>query len=253
MTIDTPTDKNSDVKKLYVRFSTQADEKAIFDFYAGHQHQFVFQRDPEVWKERIKSGAVTIIHDDKGEIIASSISYPVLTKDAQGNDVHKWTEIGSTRVAVEGIGLFKTLISAQIMRAYLLEPPDDRFALEIVLNNTHSKHVFLKHGATPFDIPPDMAKAVGATITSNGGQKVEWFQMGMETIPAFAQNLLDAAKSNRVVQKDTGQAYDVDFSKCVLMTAFADDIKAIAKLDCGDPAAPDLKRGIKSGPRHFGR
>src|ERR1700733_14489640 len=115
------------VQKLFVRFSTSKDEKDIFDFYKKNEHTFVFLRDAEVWKERIASGAVTMIHDDSGKIVAASISYPIMHKSADGNDVHQWTEIGSTRVALEGIGLFNALVSAQVLRAYMLEPPKDRF------------------------------------------------------------------------------------------------------------------------------
>lgn len=234
-------------EKLFVRFSTAADEKAIFDFYAENKHQFVFQRDPEVWKERIASGAVTLIHDAQGKIFASSISYPVIVKDEKGDDVHKWTEIGSTRVAVDGIGLFKHLISAQILRAFLLEPPEDRFALEIVLGNEHSKHVFIKNGAAPFNIPKEMEEKICATIApESGGQKVEWFQIGVEAIPQFAKNIVDALASAKVVHKATGVEYDIDFSKCVLTTIFKEEIETLSGLHFGDTAKPNPHHGVKA-------
>lgn len=235
-------------KKLYVRFSTPADEKAIFDFYASNQHAYVFQRDAAVWKERISAGAVTLIEDAQGKIVASSISYPIVVKDAKGDPDHKWTEIGSTRVSLDGIGLFKTLLSAQILRAFLLEPPSDRFALEIVLANAHSKHVFLKNGATPFDIPPELSQQVMATVTDTSGQKVEWFQLGIETIPQFARNLLDAAASPKVVQAATGEEYEIDFSKCALMTAFRQEVGQLAREDFGNAKKPDMTRGLKRRP-----
>lgn len=238
-------------KKLFIKFSTQADEKKIFDFYATNQHQFVFQRDPEVWKERISSGAVTLIEDEAGKIVASSISYPIVVKDADGNDVHKWTEIGSTRVSMDGLGLFKTLLSAQVLRAYLFEPPEDRFALEIVLQNAHSKHVFLKNGATAYDIPDDLRDKVMATVTDTGGQKVEWFQIGGEAMPQFAKNLMDAEKAGKILHKDSGEEYELDFSKCILMTVFKEDVKRVSGLDMGDVKKPDLQNGISAFRKKF--
>ncbi|MBI3441029.1 MAG: hypothetical protein HY052_04385 [Proteobacteria bacterium] len=232
-------------KKLFVRFSTAQDEKDIFEFYAYHQHQFVFQRDPEVWKERIASGAVTLIQDEDGKIVASAISYPVMKKGANGNEVHEWTEIGSVRVAVEGIGLFKTLVSAQVLRAYLLEPPADRFVAEIVVGNNHSKHAFTKNGATLFDIPEELREQVCKTITS-GSNTVEWFQLGVETIPAFAQNFIDSQKNPTVKNKATGEEYELDFSRCILVTTFKDEVKDLALQNFGDIKKPDLGRGLNS-------
>lgn len=179
-------------KKLFVRFSTPEDEDAIFEFYAQNEHKYVAKRDPEIWRERIASGAVTLVHDEEGVIVASSISYPVT--DSQ--DRHMWTEIGSTRVALDGIGLFKTLLSAQLMRAWMLEPPEDRFAAEIIIGNEHSKHVFTKNGATSFDIPEDMRRKVVSTLAPESKSIiVEWFQLGVEAMPGFARHLLDTEAS----------------------------------------------------------
>jgi hypothetical protein len=239
-------------KKLFVRFSTSQDEKAIFDFYAQNQHQFVFQRDPEVWKERIASGAVTLIQDENGKIVASSISYPITKKDANGNEVHEWTELGSARVQLDGIGLAKTLVSAMILRAYMLEPPNDRFVLEIVVGNNHSKHVFTKMGATPYNIPPDLQQKVKATIAPGSGQAtVEWFQMGVELMPACAQSLLDSIKSPVIRNKKTGEEYELDFSRCILITQFKTEIQSLAAQNFGDAKNPNLNHGIKGFKTKF--
>ena len=44
-------------KKLFVRYAQPSDEKKIFDFYSENEHEFVAKRDPDVWRERIASGA----------------------------------------------------------------------------------------------------------------------------------------------------------------------------------------------------
>ena len=61
-------------KKLFVRYAEPADEKKIFDFYSQNEHQYVAKRDPDVWRERIANGAVTLIEDENGKIVASAIS-----------------------------------------------------------------------------------------------------------------------------------------------------------------------------------
>jgi hypothetical protein len=236
-------------QKLYVRFSTPADEKNIFDFYKQNQHTFVFLRDPEVWKERIAAGAVTLIEDEKGTIVASSISYPALNKDAAGNEIHQWTEVGSTRVAMGGIGLFDPMVTAQLLRAYLLEPPKDRFVMEIILGNEHSKHVFTKLGATLYNAPPEMLKAVKSTIAPGSGEDpVEWFQIGAEAMPGVAATFLEAQKNNVRTNKATGETYELDFSRCVLVTRFDAEVKQLAKQNLGNAATPDLKKPLKAPP-----
>ncbi len=233
-------------KKLYVRYAEPSDEKAVFDFYAENKHDFVFQRDPEVWKERIASGAVTIIHDEAGKIVASSISYPV-TEMVNGQEVHKWTEIGSTRVALEGIGLFNALISAQVVRAYLFEPPEDRFCIEIIKGNEHSKHVFVKAGCVPYNPPDGFLKKCAANIVNDDPNvKVDWFQMGVEAVPPLAQMMLDKMASGRVVNKKTGEEYEFDFSRCVVASKFKDALKDLAGKDFGDVKQPNQRHGMKS-------
>ena len=233
--------------KLYVRFSTAQDEQKIFDYYNEHQHEFVAKRDPEIWKERISSGAVTLIEDDKGKIVASTICYPLVVQNDQGEDVHKWTEIGSVRVTLDGIGLFKPLLSAAVLRSYMLEPPEDRFAIEIVIANAHSKHVFLKEGATPWNIPQQLKDLVQDTLAPDDTTgAVDWYQLGVESIPHFARTLLNRESNPVVTNKATGEQYELDFSKCLLTTTLRDALEKVSGLDFGDAKKPDMSQGIKS-------
>lgn len=230
-------------QKLFVRFSTSSDEEKIFDFYQSNPHQFVFKRDPEIWRERISSGAVTIIEDEQGNIVASSITYPVT--DDQGR--HMWSELGSTRVALDGLGLVKPLVATQVLRAYLLEPPDDRFVLEIVNGNAHSKHVFEKQGATPFDIPDALRQKVAATVApENQNTQVEWFQLGVETMPDYARILTEVEKNPVIVHRGTGEVYTLDFSRCALHQHFYQEVVDLSGQDFGDRAMPNLKHGIRA-------
>ncbi len=215
-------------KKLYVRFSTKADEQAIFDYYASHTHKFVFQRDPAIWRERIASGAVTLIEDAQGKIVGSSISYPIMGKDDKGNDIHRWSELGSTRISMDGIGLSNTLINAQVLRAFLLEPPTDRFVYEIVKGNEHSKHVFSKLGGVPYTIPEELRKQVMATVTDSGGQQVEWFEFPPDTMLRFAADFVASVKNPPVRQGKDGESYQLDFSRCLLAKNFMPELEKLA-------------------------
>ncbi|HRI75508.1 MAG: hypothetical protein H3C49_10890 [Alphaproteobacteria bacterium] len=234
-------------KKLFVRYAEPADEKAVFDFYSNNEHEFVAKREPDVWRERIASGAVTLIEDEDGKIVASAISYPVLVKNEQGEEVHKWTELGSVRITQEGLGLFKTLLSAQVMQAYMMEPPEDRFAIEIVIGNQRSKNAFLKHGAVPFDIPKDLQDAVGYSISpDDAGLPVEWFQLSVEHMPGIAKTLLDAEKNPKIKDRTTGEEYELDFTRCAVMKNLRPALENLAGSDYGDAKVPNEKHGIKS-------
>ncbi len=234
-------------KKLYVRTATTQDEQAVFDFYAQNKHQFVFQRDPNVWKERIASGAITIIHDEDDNIVAAAITYPITKTGANGQETHMWSEIGSVRVQLDGIGLAKTLISATILNGWLFEPPQDRFVLEIVDANSHSRHVFTKLGATLYDIPAELEQKVNATIAPGGKtQTVEWFQMGAEVMPSIAQNILDSLANPIVKNAKTGEEYEFDFSRSTLVSQFKNELQMLAGKDLGNPKTPDLQKGLNS-------
>lgn len=239
-------------KKLFVRFSTPQDEQKIFDYYTENQHEFVAKREPEIWKERIASGAVTLIEDEQGKIVASTICYPLITMNDKGEDVHKWTEIGSVRVTLDGAGLFKPLLAASVMRSALLEPPEDRFAIEIVIANAHSKHVFAKEGATPWAIPHELKLMVEDTLSPDDTTgAVDWYQLGVESMPHFAKTLLELEKNPTLVNKKTGEVYELDFSKCVLTNIFHKELEKASGLNLGDAKHPDMRQGIKSARDKF--
>lgn len=201
-------------ENLYIRFSTSEDLGRIVEFYQQQKTPYVFPREREVWKERAAAGAVTLIENEGGKIVASSISYPVVTTDKDGLPHHRWTEIGSTIVALEGIGLFKPLLSAQIINAALLEPPADGFVLEIVRSNERSISVFSKLGAEPYTIPPELFAVVQGTFTPESQQRdVAWYRIGTDQAGNMARNLDDLRRAPLLNDKKTGAAYRLDFSR----------------------------------------
>lgn len=245
--------KKEMAKKLFVRSATSADEAAIFAFYGENKHRNVFQRDPDVWKERFASGAATIIHDDHGKIIAAAVIYPIMKKEPDGQETHQWSEIGSVRISMEDAGLFKYLICAHVLRAYLLEPPADRFVVEIDLDNTHSKHVFQKAGAMPYVVPKDLEDAVMETVDPNEPQPpVDWFHMGAEVMPQLAKDILAFSQNPTLQRKLTGEEYEIDYSRSVIMTHFKPAVEALANQDFGDIKNPAISNSIKSSRHKLG-
>jgi hypothetical protein len=234
------------VKKLFLRPSGPKDADAVIDFYADNPHQYVYQRAADVLRERVESGAVMMIVDEDDKIMATAISYPLITKDAAGSDVHDWSEIGSVRVALGETGLFKPLVSALVLNSWLFEPPGDRFVIEIAKNNAHSRHVFAKEGATPFNIPPELEKKVAGTLEPGTTQmSVDWFQFGPEAMPGFAANLLSIEENPSLVNKKTGEEFVFDVSGCALFSRFHDILEKLSHMDYGDAAQPDFSRKLR--------
>ena len=87
-------------KKFYVRFSREADFDKICDFYDLNAHKNVRKRHEELIKKLVKDGAVILIEDEDGKIVASSVSYPHKVADKEGIERVQWQEIGSTRVVL---------------------------------------------------------------------------------------------------------------------------------------------------------
>ena len=201
-------------ENLYLRFSTVDDTQAIVEYYTQNRSPFVFLRDYDTWKERISAGAVTIVENEAGGIVASSISYPVVSTDESGHARHKWTEIGSTLIALGGIGLFAPLISAQVLRAHLLETPEDRFVLEIVNDNQRSVDVFARVGAVPFDVPRELFDQVQTTFAEGLDRKVSWYQIGPDSMPVLAKNLVRAMEGAELKSKtDGGRAFRLHLTR----------------------------------------
>ncbi|TVQ83800.1 MAG: hypothetical protein EA357_05090 [Micavibrio sp.] len=242
-------------KKLYLKQSTDQDLQKILDFYDTHTHKFVAKRDRKTMTERIKSGAVTMLEDDNGDIQAISIAYPVTGKDKNGNDSHQWTEIGSTHVLMQNMGLFDVLAGAQLLHAFLLEPPEDRFVIEIDPTNNHSKYVFHKFGCKDYTAPPaDMVKGVnGILAPEDAGKNVDWLYAGAELMPELARKFLERVKNPVIVNKKTKEEFELDFSKSPLGKHFIPTLEKLAKKDYRTAKTPDAARPVKDARNRLPR
>src|SRR3989304_3759600 len=94
-------------KKYYIRFSNANDYDKIMEFYNDNAHKNVRKRQQDLMKQLAEDGAIVLIEDDKGAIVASSITYPHKVTDKNGIEHVQWQEIGTTRHLLHGFsGLF---------------------------------------------------------------------------------------------------------------------------------------------------
>jgi hypothetical protein len=224
-------------EKLFVRLSHADDIARIVAFYQDNPSPYVFPREFEVWKERAAAGAVTLIEDREGHIVASSVSYPIAVEGA-----HRWTEVGSTLVALRGAGLFKTLLQAQAVAASLHAPPPEGFVLEIVRSNARSIEVFEKAGSERFEVPEDLFRVVQKTFTPESQKRdVQWYRITPEKARAMARELLETERAPRLRGKETGLEYALDFSRFQPLREFRREVSRWAGEDIARLRAAALR------------
>ncbi len=232
-------------KKLFLRQTTSKDENKILNFLKKNRHKYVAIRDEDVMRARIKEGAVTTLEDSGGNIKAISFAYPVIVKDKNGNEAHKWTEIGTVHILIGGIGLFDIVVGAQILNSFLTAPPEDRFVTEVNVKNSHSLYVSKKLGYKKFDPPPnEMLEVINGTLAPEYVGGVEWLHIGAELMPELAQKFLDIVKNPKIVNKKTNEVFEIDFSKYPLNKHFLPIVKKLAKQDLGNKQKPDMSQGL---------
>ena len=196
------TAKKDEPTKYYIRMAEASDIDNILDFYHANKHDNVRERDATVLEERADHGSIVIIEDEDGALVAASISYAhSIEKD--GEDVVKWTEVGSTRIAgLNGYpGVFDIMTTAQILRAYLVEPPEECFV-------AHMEHEYIQQTAERLGwrsmTPPEALQNISdKTVGSDDmrDRSKDWYRFGVEGLPIMAKYMVDAMKSSTITNK----------------------------------------------------
>ena len=235
-------------KKYYVRFSKEADFDKVCEFYDMNAHKNVRKRQQELVKKLVKDGAVVIIEDEHGAIVASSITYPHKVTDSDGVEHVKWQELGTTRCVLNGYpGLFDAMIAMQTMRAFLVEPPESVFVAQ--MHTTPVQTMAGKLGWRRLDEAPD--GLMDAKIKSIDPADVpalsttNWFHCGVEALPIMAKWMEKTLDNPVLENKKTGEKIELDFSKSTFFKLFADEIRDLAKRDYGDVDKPNANQNIR--------
>ena len=233
--------------KYFVRFSQPADEKKILEFYDLNSHQNVRKREATILRERINDGAVVLIEDEQGKIVASSITYPHKTTDSDGVDHVKWQEIGSTRIVMNGYpGLFDAMVTMQVLRSFLVEPPEDRFVAQ--MHTAPVQGMAHKLGWRGFTAKDELIDAKFKTLDPNdlpAASREHWYQLGMEGLPVMASWMVKALDNPLLENKKTGEKIELDFSKSTFFTMFEAEIRNLSSKNFGPADAPDLNEGVQ--------
>ncbi|HEX2751585.1 MAG TPA: hypothetical protein VHP34_00460 [Alphaproteobacteria bacterium] len=240
-------------KKYFVRFSQPEDEKAIFAFYDMNPHQNVYKREEKLLRSRIEDGSVVLIEDEKGKVVAASITYPFTTKDSDGVEHVKWQEVGTTRIALNGFpGLFDAMVTMQVLRSFLVEPPEDRFIAQ--MDTAPVQGMAKKLGWSDYHVSDELIAAKVKKLDQFKGidpkdfppsLRNNWFQAGIEALPVMASRMLKALDNPVLENKKTGEKIELDFTKSSFFNMFEAEIRNLAGKNFGPADKPDLKEGVQ--------
>jgi len=235
-------------KKYYIRFSTANDYDKIMEFYDDNAHKSVRKRQQDLMKQLAEDGAIVLIEDDKGAIVAASITYPHKVTDKNGIERVQWQEIGTTRIVLNGFpGLFDAMVTMQLLRAFLVEPPEGVFVAQ--MHTAPVQGMADKLGWRRLaDMPDGLMDAKIKTVDPADVPNLStgnWFIGGVEALPVMAKWMENALKNPVFTNKKTGEKIELDFSKSTFFNMFKDEIKNLATRDFGDVDKPDLKQNVQ--------
>ncbi len=233
-------------KKYYVRFSNIDDHDKIMAFYTRNPHDNVCGRHADLMKSLADNGSIILIEDAAtGEIAGASISYPLFI-EKDGIEQQKWLEIGTTRMVLNGYpGLFDIMIGMQVMRAYLVEPPDGRFVCQ--MESAAVQKMAHKLGFRAFVPSQELVSISDKTLEIADGKTYgfdNWYSAGPEALPVVAKRMRDVMDKPMLAHVKTGVKIELDFSLSKFFHMFEAEFRNLAGKSYGDPDQPDHTKSI---------
>lgn len=233
-----------ELTRYYPRFSRADDHDKLLEFYSDHQHKNVLNRDPELLKKMIGDGAVVLVEDKAGEIVAASITYPYTKADANGAEETKWQEVGTLRCALNGFGIFDALVSMQTLRTFLLDPPSDRMIAQ--METTPVQNLAKSFGWREFTPLKEIFDIKAGTVTNYNDPHGHdnWYSLGAEAMPIAAKALVRLYDNPVLENPKTHEKIVLDFSRSNFCSELMPQIRQLAGMDLGNVDKQDLTKGL---------
>jgi hypothetical protein len=236
------TESDAPARRLKVRFSEAADSGALVDFYKQNRHQHVDDRPSEKIAATANAGRTFMITDEKDDIAAASCAYDYPHPLDDSGETH-WTEIGSTRAQLSGLGVYPFIIASQVIYDFLSSPPKDHFFASIYNDNLPvADFLENKVGWDRFVPDDDLIDASGERASLD---KLVWLKAESHTLPHQARLVLefmDKAGGEGIINKKTGERTCFDFSQFPLANRFRAAVETLATGDFANAieAAPPI-------------
>jgi hypothetical protein len=234
-------------KKYFIRFSVEEDFDRISEFYDLNTHKNVLKREHDLMKQMTTDGAVILVEDEKGKIVAASITYAHKAKDEHGVEHVQWQELGTTRCVLNGYGgIFDAMIAMQTMRAFLVEPPDNLFVAQ--METTPVQNLAKKLGWRSMEggPPESLLAAKRKTVSDGHATSNDWYVAGIESLPIAAKWFEKTVENPVMTNRKTGEQIELDFSKSTFFRMFKDEIAHLATKDLGDAEKPDAAQSMRA-------
>ncbi len=232
--------------KYFIRFSQETDFDKIAEFYDTNAHESVLKRERDLIRTMADEGSIVLVEDEKGRVVAASITWPHKVVDANGVETTKWHELGTTRCILNGYpGLFDAMVAIQSLRSFLVEPPENVFLARMLTTPVQGLARKLGWRDMQGDVPQELVDARLKTFSGGDPALDNWFVFGMEGMPTTAKWLDNALDNPILTNKKTGEQIELDFSKSTFVTMFKDEIKNLAARDFGDVNKPDQYQNLR--------
>lgn len=227
---DTFKQSGAPVRQARVHFSTAKDTNRIIRFYRANAHQHVDQRSDDMIREAATTGRFILISEKYNRLGASSATYDY----KQGTSTAYWTEVGSTRAALEGFGLYAPIIASQVIYEFLTSPPNDHFFAAVYADNTAVASLLEKKvGWTPFTPGDALLDASGERENHDKG-KILWLKADSQSLPHQARvvlDFIDKASTTGIENRKTGEWLKIDMTDFPLAHRLRPLVEALANSD----------------------
>ncbi len=235
-------------KKLFIRFSNASDHDNLMEFYELNAHKNVRKREQVLMKQLVEEGAVVLIEDEAGKIVAASMTYPHKTVDNAGVEKVQWQEIGTTRIILNGYpGLFDAMVTMQTLRAFLVEPPESTFVAQ--MHTTPVQGMAEALGWRRLQAMPDglMDAKIRSVDPADVGNVTNsnWYLCGLEALPTMAARMVKSIDDPILENKKTGERIELDYSKSTFFKLFGPEIRVLANKTYGDVEKPDAAQNVR--------
>lgn len=233
-------------KKYFVRLSKEDDFQKISEFYQRNTTDKLMKREADLIKQMASDGAIVMIEDTAGKVVAASISYAHTAPDANGVPQVNWQEVGTTQIELNGYpGLFDAMITMQVMRTFLVEPPEKFFVA--MMEEGHVQKMAERLGWRRLEGGPEKAllDSQHKGAPSEPVSAHDWFMLGMEGMPAMAGRMIKVMDNPILENKKTGEKIELDFSKSSFFKMFEKEIRNLSGKTYGNADKPDLNDSVK--------
>lgn len=236
--------------RFIMRVATEKDTDALIALYRTNQHQSVYTRREEIYRQRVKDKAVIIVTDEGGTILGATIAHPSPYNDFNNTE---FIEFGSTRMVgvPKGFPFYEHMLAAQVVHQFLFFPPHDRVIADVHLDNPKVIERLTKNvGFAPYTPSKDLLDAKKSMIDPEELKKSDepvkpaaWFQCGVEAVPQNARLLLDRYIDSELTNsRDPSIKIELDVSQLPCFKVASYMVFKLAQDNFGNPEKPSPQR-----------